>query len=557
MSRDHQAPAVELSPPEAPRPTVDIRSVPAIALSAAERYGDRPAVVDGNVTLSFNDVRDQMLAVAAALIASGIQPEDRVVLWAPNSAVWITSALGVLASRAILVPLNTRFTAREAAQVCSVVDPRFLLVAETFVGKQLVSELLLSTAGTHSPRGDLIPLPGPGEASGPGWDAFLKGASHHLESVALDRMARLSPDDVCDIIFTSGTTGSAKGVMLRHGATLRAYRAVNESWGVGEGDRVLIGLPFFHCFGYKAGWMIDLLAGATTYPLAVFEDEKVLQLIERHRITHLPGSPTMFLPLLDEDRRSRHDLSSLRAVLVGGASIPVELVRRLKDELGIDRILSGYGLTESHAIISLSKPSDPPEVVATTVGKVIDGVEVRAIDTDGRPVPAGAEGELMVRGFTHMTGYYGDADATAAAFTDGWLHTGDIGSVDELGYVRITDRKKDMYIVGGFNVAPAEVENVLCTSPLIGQVAVVGMPDERLGEVGAAFVVPAPGRRVAPADVVAYASDRLANFKVPRYVEIVDRLPTNPTGKILKGELRARLRISRSAPVAVEASGEG
>jgi acyl-CoA synthetase (AMP-forming)/AMP-acid ligase II len=556
MSRDDQEPVGELSFPEALRPTPGIRSVPAIALSGAERFGDRPAVMDGNVALSFNDVRGQMLAVAAALIASGIQPGDRVVLWAPNSAVWITSALGVLASGAILVPLNTRFTGREAAQVCSVVEPRFLLVAETFLGEQLVSELRSSTAPTRYLRGDVVPLPGPGEASGPGWDAFLNGASRHLDNVALDRIERIGPHDVCDIIFTSGTTGSPKGVMLRHGATLRAYCAVNESWGVAEGDRVLIGLPFFHCFGYKAGWMIDLLAGATTYPLAVFDDEKVLHLIERHQITHLPGSPTMFLPLLDERRRSRHDLSSLRAVLVGGASIPVELVRRLKDELGIDRILSGYGLTESHAIISLSRPNDPPELVATTVGKVIDGLEVRAIATDGRPVPAGAEGELMVRGFTHMTGYYGDADATAAAFTDGWLHTGDIGSVDEQGYVRITDRKKDMYIVGGFNVAPAEVENVLCACPLIGQVAVVGMPDERLGEVGAAFVVPAPGRRVAPGDVVAYARGRLANFKVPRYVEIVDRLPTNPTGKVLKGELRARLRNSRSAPVAVEASGE-
>jgi acyl-CoA synthetase (AMP-forming)/AMP-acid ligase II len=514
-------------------------------------------VVDGNVALSFNDVRDQMLAVASALLAGGIQPGDRVVLWAPNSAVWITSALGVLASGAILVPLNTRYTAREAAQVCSVVDPRVLLVAETFLGEQLVSELLSVTADTPFPRGDLVPLPGPGEASGPGWDAFLNGASRHLHGVALDRMARIGPDDVSDIIFTSGTTGYPKGVMLRHGATLRAFRAVNESWGVGEGDRVLIGLPFFHCFGYKAGWMIDLLAGATTYPLAVFDEEKGLYLIERHLITHLPGSPTMFLPLLDERRRSRHDLSSLRAVLVGGATIPVELVRRLKDEVGLDRVLSGYGLTESHAIISLSTPTDPPEVVATTVGKVIDGLEVRAIDSDGRPVPAGAPGELMVRGFTHMTGYYGDADATAGAYTDGWLHTGDVGSVDEQGYVRITDRKKDMYIVGGFNVAPAEVENVLSTCPLIGQVAVVGMPDERLGEVGAAFVVAAPGRRVEPEDVVAYARDRLANFKLPRYVEIVDRLPTNPTGKVLKEELRARLRISRSAPVAVESGGEG
>ncbi len=527
-----------------------INSVPEIALSSAERFGDRIAVVDGSVVLSFNDVRTQMLDTASALIAGGIQPGDRVVLWAPNSAVWITSALGVLASGAILVPLNTRFTAREAVQVCSVVDPSFLLVADTFLGAHLVSELHASTAEGCPPLGELVTLPGPETASGAEWDAFLnRGVPNDGHSKVLERIQQIGPDDVSDIVFTSGTTGSPKGVMLRHGTTLRAYGAVNESWGVSQGDRALIVLPFFHCFGYKAGWMIDLIAGATTYPLAVFDGDKLLHLIEQHRITHLPGSPTMFLPLLDDRHRSDHDLSSLRAVLIGGASIPVELVRQLKDELGIERVLSGYGLTETHAIVSLSKPGDSPELVATTVGKVLDDVEVRAVDVDGGPLTAGAEGELMVRGYTLMTGYYGDADASTAAFTDGWLHTGDIGSVDENGYVRITDRKKDMFIVGGFNVAPAEIENVLCASPLIGQVAVVGVPDERLGEVGAAFVVPAPGREVGPDDVVAYARDQLANFKVPRYVEIVDRLPTNPTGKVLKEELRSRFRKAPLGPV--------
>jgi HIP---CoA ligase len=553
MSGDDENPVGRERTPEAHcdrAGLVVINSVPDVALASAARFGDRTAVVDGNVVLSFNDVRAHMLDTASALISSGIQPGDRVVLWAPNSAVWITTALGVLASGAILVPINTRFTAREAVQVCSVVHPSFLLVAETFLGEQLVSELHASTAGAPPPWGEIVTLPGPGRMAGPGWDRFLNRAGpSHLEHVALERIRQIAPDDVSDIIFTSGTTGSPKGVMLRHGTTLRAYTAINESWGVRQGDRALIGLPFFHCFGYKAGWMIDLLAGATTYPLAVFDGEKLLHLVEQDLITHLPGSPTMFLPLLDERRRSDHDLSSLRAVLIGGASIPVELVRRLKDELGIERVLSGYGLTETHAIVSLSKPGDSPELVATTVGMVLDDVDVRTVDLDGQPLPAGSEGELMVRGYTLMTGYYGDAEATAAAFTDGWLHTGDIGTVDENGYVRITDRKKDMYIVGGFNVAPAEVENVLCTSPLVGQVAVVGVPDERLGEVGAAFVVPAPGRRVEPDDVVAFARERLANFKVPRYVEIVDGLPTNPTGKVLKEELRNQFRDARPAPV--------
>ena len=519
--------------------TVSLRNVPELALRSAERFGDRVAVVDGDVCLTFREVKDQMVSVASSLVARGIQPGDRVGLWAPNSAVWITSALGILASGAWLVPVNTRFTPREVIPILSAVDAALLFVDDGFLGVQRLADLK-HAAPTLRAIAEPVLLPGPGERTRPEWEAFLRGASAGHADEVHARMAKLGPDDVSDVMFTSGTTGTPKGVMLRHGTTLRAYTAINDSFGLGEGDRILIGLPFFHCFGYKAGWMLALLAGATSYPLAVFDGRKVMEMIGQHDITHLPGSPTMFWPLLDDPDRSTYDLSSLRVALLGGAFIPVELVRRLKQELGIETILSGYGLTETHAIISLSLPGDSPELVATTVGKVLDGLEVVTVDDDGRALPVGCEGELLVRGYTLMSGYYGDPAATDAAYSEGgWLKTGDVAVVDDKRYVRITDRKKDIYITGGFNVAPAEVENVLVGYDRISQVAVVGVPDDRMGEVGAAFVVPTVGATLTAEEVVAYGRERLANFKVPRHVHMVESLPTNPMGKVLKDVLRS------------------
>ena len=244
--------------------------------------------------------------------------------------------------------------------------------------------------------------------------------------------------------------------------------------------------------------MIGLMKGAVTFPIAVFEADTVLDLIQHERITHMPGPPTMFSALLDHPRRDEYDLSSLRQAIVGAATIPAVLVRRMRDELGIGSILSAYGLTENHALVSLTAPDDPPDVVATTVGRVLADVDLRVVDDAGHDAPAGEQGELLVRGPFLMTGYYEDADATSRTIVDGWLHTGDVGVLDADGYLRITDRKKDMFIVGGFNVAPAEVEKALCAMAGIAQVAVVGIPDDYFGEVGAAFVIPTPGAHLAP-----------------------------------------------------------
>jgi acyl-CoA synthetase (AMP-forming)/AMP-acid ligase II len=328
--------------------------------------------------------------------------------------------------------------------------------------------------------------------------------------------------------------------MLRHGASLRGYDTWADRFLLTDESRYVVPTPFFHCFGYKAGWMSALLKGALAIPLAVFDAERVMATIEQEGVTHMPGPPTMFTAILDHPRRGEHDLSSLRHVMVGATTVAPSLIRRVADELGIETQLSAYGLTENHALATLTEPHDPLDVVAATAGRPFPEVEVRMVDDDGREVATGEPGEILLRSPYCMTGYYGDPEATARAVVDGWLHTGDVGRFDPDGRLRVTDRKKDMFIVGGFNVAPAEVEKALLAVDGVAQVAVVGMPDDYFGEVGAAFVVPRQGATVTGDDVAAHAREHLANFKVPRRVEIVAELPMNATGKVLKAELRAR-----------------
>ncbi len=289
------------------------------------------------------------------------------------------------------------------------------------------------------------------------------------------------------------------------------------------------------------------MRGATILPHLVFDVPEVLRRIGEDRITMLPGAPTIYQSLLAHPALSDYDLSSLRLAVTGAAAIPVELIHRMRDELGFETIITGYGLTETCGIVTMCRYDDDPETIATTSGKAIPGVEVRCVDEAGAETPRGEPGEVVVRGYNVMRGYFDDEEETARTIDgDGWLHTGDIAVMDERGYVRITDRIKDMYIVGGFNCYPAEIENIMFSSNLFAQVAVIGVPDERMGEVGMAWVVPAPGLvpEISADSVIAWCRENMANYKAPRRVEIVDELPTNASGKVLKYELRERAAAS-------------
>ena len=373
------------------------------------------------------------------------------------------------------------------------------------------------------------------------WSDFLRSGDATPTEEAEERALAVEPGDLSDILFTSGTTGRPKGVMTTHGQNLRAFRDWAEVVGLREGDRYLIINPFFHAFGYKAGLLASLMMGATIHPQLVFDVPQVMARVAAERITMLPGPPTLYQTILNHPDFASFDLSSLRLAVTGAAAIPVELILRMRRELHFENIITGYGLTESCGIATMCRYYDDPETIATTSGRAIPDLEVICVDPDGHEVPRGEPGELVIRGYTVMKGYLDDEYETAVTIdADGWLHTGDIAIMDDAGYVRITDRTKDMFIVGGFNAYPAEIENLMLANESIAQVAVVGVPDERMGEVGVAFVVARPGTTIDPDELIAWSRERMANFKVPRRVVLVDELPLNATGKVLKYELRAR-----------------
>lgn len=526
-------------------------TIPRLLQAAADRFGDRHAIEDGPVTLTFPALAEAGLQAARAFSAAGIVPGDRIAIWAPNIYEWVVATIGLQSAGGVLVPLNTRLKGGEAGYILEKSGARILCVIDEFLGTDYV-ELLRSAlggAGAERPVAELPALerivrfrpatPARAAAGTITWSEFLALAEGISPEQAQRRAAAVSPDDLSDILFTSGTTGKPKGVMTTHGQNLRVFRVWSDVVGLCADDRYLIVNPFFHGFGYKAGWLAAIMCGATILPQPVFDVPAVLERIGRDRVSVLPGPPTLYQMILAHPDRSRYDLSSLRLAVTGAAAIPVELIHRMRRELTFKTIITGYGLTESTGVVTMCRYDDDPETIATTSGRAIPDIEVRCVNRAGTEVARGEPGEVVVRGYNVMRGYFDDAEATAAAIdADGWLHTGDIGVMNERGYLRITDRIKDMFITGGFNCYPAEIENLMHGNEAIAQVAVIGVPDERLGEVGMAYVVPRPGAAPTPESIIAWCRTHMANYKVPRYVEVVTSLPTNASGKVTKFVLR-------------------
>lgn len=511
-------------------------TVPAALEHAADAFGETEAVVDGDVRWTFAQLNDESLAVARALVASGVRAGERVALWSPNSARWIAASFGVYLAGAVLVPINTRFKGMEAAHVLRRSGASVLLASTDAVGTDLLS--LLEDAGELPALRQRVVTGGPPRPGTIAWEDFAaRGATLGPGELPTPRA-----DDLSDIIFTSGTTGAPKGAMLGHGPSVRTYEAWSDAVGLRRGDRYLCVYPFFHTAGLKSAVLACVLRGATVLPHAVFEAGAVMARVADERISVLPGPPTVFQSILEHPERGSYDLSSLRLSVTGAATVPVEVVRRMREDLRLATVVTGYGLTETTGTVSMCRHDDPPEVIATTVGRPLAGIDVKVVGDDGEPVAAGQPGEILVKGFNVMSGYFDDPDATAAAFDDqGYLRTGDIGFVGTDGNLRITDRKKDMFIVGGFNAFPAEIEGIMVTHPAVAQVAVVGMPDERLGEVGQAYVVrraDEAGQAVDEALLIAWCRDHMANYKVPRQVHFVDELPLTASGKVQRFRLR-------------------
>jgi acyl-CoA synthetase (AMP-forming)/AMP-acid ligase II len=512
-------------------------TIPALLTDAAARHGRRTAVEDGSSRLTYEQLLDESQSFGAALVASGVDRGDRVAIWAFNSAEWIIAALGLWHAGAVLVPVNTRFKGDEAADILSRSRARVLVTVTDFLGTDYL-EMLRASAIKLPDLATVVVARGPAREGTDAWATFLNRATDAGRATTDRTRSDLGPEDPSDILFTSGTTGVAKGVVMSHRRTLRVATDWVAMTGLSAGDRYLMVNPYFHMFGLKAGILACVASGATMLPEAVFDVDRVLSRVEAEKVTVLPGSPTIYQAILDHPDRSSRDLSSLRVAVTGAADIPVELIRRIDDQLPFSTLITGYGLTEAGTAAATSD-GDDVDTIATTVGRPRPGFEVRILANGDTEAATGEPGEILLRGESVMVGYLDAPDATAQALSpDGWLRTGDLGVLDVAGRLRIVGRVKDMFIVGGFNAYPAEIENALLRHPDIDQVAVIGIPDDRLGEVGMAFVV--SGSPVSSDAVIEWCRDHMANYKVPRVVEQIDQLPVNATGKVEKEILRQR-----------------
>ncbi|WP_224763592.1 AMP-binding protein [Salinibacterium sp. ZJ70] len=534
------------------------RTIPQLLAERAQ-LDAHPALVDGSRVVSYRELSELSHHAARAYLADGVTRGDRIAIWAENRIEFALALLGAQLIGASVVPLNTRFTGREAAELLERSGARVLVVSDGFLGKSyagMLRDALADQAAAGSGPVPALPtlrtIVHLDDATGTDdheWAGYLARGAAVSEDALSAATAQVSPDDIADLLFTSGTTGAPKGVP----STQRQTISVAYAWALGAelspSDRYAVVNPMFHGFGYKAGLITCIVAGATVYPLATLDTTGLLDLIERERISVLPGVPTVFTSLLDHPEVATRDTSSLRFATAGAATAPETLFQDMKSVLGFDRVAQAYGLSEC-VVATMTRKEDDIDHVKQTSGPAVAGIEIKVVNADGVAVATGEDGEILLRGADVMRGYYDDPEATAAAIDpDGWLHTGDIGQLDEHGCLKITDRLKDMYIVGGFNVYPAEIENVLRKHPAVNESAVIGIDDARLGNVGRAYVVL---RHDAPADITPeslhdFCRTHLANFKVPREFVFVSDFPRTGAGKILKGELRDRARQETAA----------
>ena len=542
------------------------QTIPALVAYAAEHFTDREALVDGPVRLNFAELAEQVRQASAALIASGVKHGDKVAIWAPNTARWVIAALAATSVGAAMVPLNSRYRGVEAHQILSRAEARVLFVAEGFLDTSYTRLLVDGAAQlgytdeSHVVPGlpklkTLVSLPA-GPSGAPvdsavlplaSWDDFLASGLGVDPALVAERAAQVTADDVADVIFTSGTTGRSKGVVSAHRQSLGVSYAWAGHAQISAEDRYLVVSPFSHTFGYKVGILVCLATGAAIYPMATFDLDETVRLLREEKISVIPGAPTIHQSILDHPDFPAAEETNWRLAVLGSAMVPDRLLERLRTEAQVQQLTTAYGLSEA-VVVTMCRPGDSAHTVTTTAGRPTAGFEVRVVDTGGRNVPAGTPGEILVRGENVMLGYLDDPQATAKAIdADGWLHTGDMGKLNEDGYLSIVDRLKDMFTVGGFNVYPAEVENTIGSLDGVSACAVLPQPDARMGEVAHAVVEVLAGSPLTEQDVITHCRKWLANYKVPRTVEITAQLPRNAAGKILKRNIRPLAPTSAGA----------
>jgi len=520
-----------------------MRTLSQVLRDSTEKYPSRNAILDpSGVTLSYSELNVQVDQLARGLLELGVSKGDKVGLWMPNVPEWVTAYFAVARIGAVVVPMNTRYKTHEVEYILNNSEATTLFAVDAFAGIDYIS-MIQEIRGNLPNLKHIVIVGAPGEGMH-GFSSVVDSGKALLgDGQVEEREAICVPEDNVFILYTSGTTGNPKGAMLSHHNIAKNAEQVTQVLRSNEQDVFLVAVPFFHCFGCVMGIAGAVTWGAAMVPMQIFKPREALELVERFEVSVLYGVPTMFVLELEEARKGKADgsayaLDSLRTGIMAGAPCPVEVMRGTMDELHCN-VSIAYGLTEASPVITMTRFDDSIERRVETVGRALDGVEVKIADDDKQPVPTGEMGELACRGYNVMMGYYKMPDKTAEAIdAEGWLYSGDLATMDEEGYVQIVGRKKDMLISGGFNVYPAEIEEYLFTHPKVQNVSVIGIPDNVMGEVAAAYIIPREGETIDPQEVVDFCVGEIANFKVPRYVVSVDEFPMTQSGKIQKFRLR-------------------
>jgi len=512
-----------------------------VALERAARdWGDRPAIIASfqNIRWTYADLNARADALATGFLELGLAPGDRVGIWAPNCAEWTLTQFACAKAGIVLVTVNPAYRKSELEYALNKSGCRAVVLAEAHRGVAfalMLRELVDEKKLPQLEQAILI-----GRRRQEGFLAFNDIAATKPDARVAKIGAGLKNTDAINIQFTSGTTGFPKGATLSHRNILNNGFFVGEAIGLSPEDRLCIPVPLYHCFGMVMGNLGCLTHGsAMVYPSEGFDPAAVLKTVQDEKCTALYGVPTMFIAELGQNDFAKFDLSSLRTGIMAGSPCPIEVMRHVIDKMHMAEVTIAYGMTETSPVSFQSSRGDSIERRVSTVGRVLPHVEVKIVDAEGNIVPRGVPGELCTRGPSVMLGYWDDDARTAEAIdADGWMHTGDIGTIDDEGYGNITGRIKDMVIRGGENIYPREIEEFLYRHPKVSDVTVVGLPDERYGEELCAWIILHPGQRATAEDIKQFCDNQIARYKVPRYVKFVDAFPMTVTGKVQKFRIR-------------------
>jgi len=518
------------------------------------RFPKQEAIVTEKERVTYETMLDKSNSLANAMLKMGVKKGDKVAIWMSNIPEWVYAHFACVKIGAPIIPLNTRYKVHELEYILRKSDTTTLLMMDRFLNIDFIPMIddvcpELKECEPGDLKSEKLPLLKRvivvGEQSYPGmldYAAVLEAGKGYADSAELKKAQEsVQPDDVYIIPFTSGTTGFPKGVVTTHYQYVRVVEAFSQRFQMTEKDRILVVSPFYHNMGNMTGMTLAACHGACILPMESFDPGEGLRLIDEEKVTNFTGSPTMYIMMLDHADFPNRDTSGVKSAIIGGADVSPDLVRTIIDKMGIRDLIAGYGMTENTGISTFTRRGDPPELVAQTCGKMIfDDCELKVMDPEtGEELPPNTQGEIRTRGWFVMKEYYKQPEETAEAFDDnGWFHSGDLATMDENGYLKITGRLKDMFITGGVNAYPAEIESFLMTHPKVAMAAVAGVPDRRMGEVAMAFLKLKEGETATAEEIIAFAREKMANYKAPRHVKFVDDFPMTATGKIQKFVLR-------------------